>query len=75
MYDIHDDPAWLKINPPEAEVSSTFTESSASLVSGEHSSKRGCERVQNSTDIKAPLYICYECNAWLHSDLRFNADC
>ena len=52
-YDIHDDPAWLKINPPEAEVSSTFTESSSSLVSGEHSSKRGCERIQYSTDSKA----------------------
>ena len=54
-YDIHDPSyvAWLKINHPEAEVSESLSETSSSLVSGNHvshSSKYGCESIHSSTN-------------------------
>ncbi len=56
QYDI-DDPgfvAWLKINHPEAEVSSTFTESStSSLVSGEQCSRSSERSSESSSKSKA----------------------
>ena len=56
QYDI-DDPnyvAWLKINHPEAEVSSTFTELSSSVVSGEQGSRSSkSESVQSSPNCKS----------------------